>query len=175
MAGYLHYMLPISQGFVIHEMLGNQYFLSRNYQKARDILVLALKENPHSKPIRRKLIICFSQIGQIDMALDAFLSLVKEDAAFIINTDPVEDDCPCPELVFDIEAKTSRDSNKTNANIRLGILWLFCDVNRSIHHFSEAQKLQPDSSRIKSALSIITAKANLNTKDQSLTYQGGIL
>lgn len=175
MAGFLHYMLPISQGSVMHEMLGNQYFLTRNYQKARDNLVLALKDNPQSKPIRRKLIVCFTQIGQVDNALDVFLSLVKEDAAFIIDTDPVADDCPCPELVFDIEAKTSRDSNKTNANIILGILWLFCDVSRSIHHFTEARKLQPENPKIKSALSIITAKANLNKNDQSLTYNGGIL
>ena len=67
------------------EMLGNQYFLARNYSGAAQELEKVLREDSKNKAIRRKLIVCYTQIGEIQEALSLFLSLAKEDIGFIIN------------------------------------------------------------------------------------------
>lgn len=146
----------------MHEMLGNQYFLARKFDKAAENLSLAMHDNPDNKGVRRKLIICYTQIGEPEKALDIFLSLLKEDADFIINTDPVADDCPCPELVYDYEAKLPENPVKKNLLTILGMLWLYCDVERSIKYFSEALQRMPNNSRIKSILAILSAKMKNN-------------
>lgn len=136
------------------EMLGNQYFLARNYDDAVFELEGALSKDGKNKLIKRKLIICYNQIGQITKALDLFLSLIKEDANFIINIDPVADDCPCPELVY----KYEKDSDKINAIdplLRLGMLWLYCDVERSLAYFDKAHETSPNNPLVKSILSIL--------------------
>ena len=66
------------------EMLGNQYFLARNYSRSASELYKALKSDVRSKPIRRKLVICYTQIDEIGKALDTFISLIKEDVDFVI-------------------------------------------------------------------------------------------
>ena len=63
------------------------------------ILQYALDLDPLNKPVRKKLVICYLQIGEIQKALNIFYNLITEDIDCIINTDPVSDDCPCPDLV----------------------------------------------------------------------------
>ena len=58
------------------EMLGNQYFLARNYDGAAHELAGALLKDAKNKFIKRKLIVCYNQIGQIQKALELFLSLI---------------------------------------------------------------------------------------------------
>ena len=67
------------------EMLGNQYFLARKYSLAAEQLEKALFNDPGSKGIRRKLVVCYTQTGDIDKALQLFLSLIKEDIDFVIT------------------------------------------------------------------------------------------
>lgn len=76
------------------EMLGNKYFLARNYRGAAQNLQYVLSQNPINKAARKKIIICYTQTGEIEKAFENFYSLVAEDISFIINTDPVADDCP---------------------------------------------------------------------------------
>jgi len=137
------------------EMLGNQLFLVRNYSRALEMLENGLWKDPKNKYIRRKLIICYTQTGEIDKALDNFLWLIKKDIHFIIDIDPVADDCPCSELVFDTEAKFKENPESLNLQIISGILWLYCDVKRSIKHFHMAHSLDPSNPKIKSAITII--------------------
>jgi len=136
------------------EMLGNQYFLARNYDGAALELEGALLKDARNKLIKRKLIICYNQIGQIKKALELFTSLIKEDARTIIDIDPVADDCPCPELVY----KYEKDSEKIQAldpMLRLGMLWLYCDVERSLAYFEKALSDNPGNPAIQSILSIL--------------------
>ena len=155
-------------------MLGNQYFLARNYLKAAENLTLAMGENPTNKGIRRKLIVCYTQTGESEKALEIFLTLIKQDADFIINTDPIDDDCPCSELVFDYEARLPEKPVKKNLLIILGMLWLYCDLSRSIKYFREALQKDPENTRLKSVLAILNAKIN-HKSNHTLTYQGGTL
>jgi tetratricopeptide (TPR) repeat protein len=137
------------------EMLGNQYFIARNYPGAAQELEKALLNDQKSKPIKRKLIICFNEIGQIEKALQVFLSLVKQDAEFIINTDPVADDCPCPELVYIAENQSSNFVESFDYAARMGMLWLYCDVQKSLNYFDKAINMKPNDSGIKSVLAIL--------------------
>ncbi|NIV98549.1 tetratricopeptide repeat protein, partial [Candidatus Saccharibacteria bacterium] len=127
----------------MHEMLGNQLFLVRNYTRAAETLEKALRKKPKDKAIRRKLIVCYTQIGEVKKALQLFMSLANEDIDFIINIDPIEDDCPCPEIVYDMEAQLDQNQNSVDFQLNLGMLWLFCDIHKSIAYFKQAQKLDP--------------------------------
>lgn len=142
----------------MHEMLGNQCFLARNYLRAAENLEKALWKTPGNKLVRRKLIICYTQIGKIENALQTFLALIKEDIDFIMNSNPVDDDCPCSELVFDMERKYINEIRSLDANLVLGMLWLYCDLNRSFEYFKIAQLLNKQDSAIKSVLTILSAK-----------------
>lgn len=133
-------------------MLGNQYFLARKYSLAADELEKALFKDPASKGIRRKLIICEIQSGNINRALDLFISLVEEDAAFIINADPILDDCPCPELVYDMEAQFTDNKDSLNYHLKLAMIWLYCDVNKSLHYFNLSLEMNGENKSIKKVL-----------------------
>ena len=137
------------------EMLGNQLFLVRNYSRAVEMLEKGLWNDPKNKYIRRKLIICYTQIGEINKALDNFLWLIKKDIHFIIDIDPIADDCPCSELVFDSEATLHENPKSLNLLIISGILWLYCDVKRALEYFRMAHILDPSNPKIKSAITII--------------------
>ena len=139
-------------------MLGNQYFLGRDYARAAAELNEALKSDSSSKGIRRKLIICFTQIGDIGKALDIFISLIKEDIEFVINTDPISDDCPCPELVFDMEQKLENSKNSIDFNLVLGMLWLYCNVDKSLYYFNRVLQIDSDFSKVKIILALINAR-----------------
>lgn len=115
------------------EMLANQYFLTRKYCEAQAELESTLSKYPANKSIKKKLIICYVVNKDLRKAFDLFSELVNEDADFIINTDTILDDCPCPEIIYEIE-NTAVYANEEEKTIALGILWLYCDVNYSISH-----------------------------------------
>jgi hypothetical protein len=136
------------------EMLGNKYFLARNYQGAAKNLQYVLSEDPINKSARKKIIICYTQTGEIKKAFDNFYTLVKEDINFIINTDPVADDCPCPELVAKYGKIFPYENDSFDMKLMLGMLWLYCDVNKSSEIFGDLTKKSTDL-RIKEVLSLI--------------------
>lgn len=139
----------------MYEMLGNQFFLARNYQKAADQLEKALGKSPGNKAIRRKLIICFIQTGQVEKALQVFLSLIKDDIRFIMDVDPVADDCPCVELVYDLEKRVDPEHPSFRDLTALGMLWLYCNPERSRAYFQKALRCEPDNPVVKSILALI--------------------
>jgi len=122
----------------MNEMLGNRFFMIRNYAAAAHEFEAVLAADPHTKPVRKKLIICYVQLGQIPEALELFLGLVEEDTEFIINTDPEADDCPCPELIFEEENGVKPQRGSKTSLAALGILWLYCDIHKSLEYFEQA-------------------------------------
>lgn len=146
------------------EMLGNQYFLARDYARAASELYMALKLDVQNKAIRKKLIICYTQIGEIGKALDLFISLIKEDVDCVINTDPISDDCPCPELVFDMEQKLENNKKSIDFLLILGMLWLYCNVEKSIYYFNRVLKIEPDFAKTKIVLTLLDSRVVKNVK-----------
>ncbi len=139
------------------EMLGNHYFLARKYLLATKELEEALKKQPQNKAIRRKLVICNAQCGELERALDLLISLLEEDIEFITKSDPIFDDCPCPELAYELESQVDSDKKLATSNLKLGIFWLYCEIDKSIYYFNEYKKIKSDNPFVIKILSILNS------------------
>lgn len=137
------------------EMLGNQYFMVRNYRAAKNEFELALKKNPLQNNLKKKLIVCYTQTGKVKQAIDMFNELISENIGIIIDTDPIKDDCPCPELVEQIEKLKDTHTNSLDYHLILGIVWLYCDVNKSLEYFLKAKQLEASDNNIHKTIQII--------------------
>jgi hypothetical protein len=94
----------------------------------------------------------------VDKALTIFLSLIKEDIDFVINTDPVDDDCPCPELVFNMEHGNVSGQQTLDSSLVLGMLWLYCNLHKSYEYFAQASNLDNNDKIIKSILALLDVR-----------------
>ena len=139
------------------EMLGNQYFLARKYSLAANELGKALLKNPTNKAIRRKLIICEIQKDNISKALDLFVSLVEEDVSYIIDVDPIMDDCPCSELVYDLEEQFDNNQSSLNHLLKLAMIWLYCDVNKSLYYLNFCLSIDSDNNIVRKIINHLTS------------------
>jgi len=146
------------------EMLGNQYFIARKYESAANSLREALLDNPNNNVVKKKLILCYTQLGEVRKALNLFKELIEEDIDLIINTDTKEDFCPCPELIQKYGSVLPYEDNSTDLKIMLAILWLYCDAPKSLSFFKKVFEDEPDNKQIKSVTSIIEER--LKSKDK---------
>ena len=138
------------------EMLANHYFMIRNYTEAVNTYESVIAKTGISKAIRKKMIICYVRIYQIEKALAEFCGLVEDDVQFIINTDLTADDCPCPEIISEIE-NDEINFEGGQKDLAMGILWLYCDVKISLKHLSIYLKSSPNNSELNKAYQIIKA------------------
>ena len=148
-------------------MLGNKYFLARDYEGAAANFQHTLQTDPINKAMRKKLIICFTQIGQIQKAFDNFYKLVKEDINFVIETDLVAEDCPCPELIAKYGTVLPYESGSSDLKLMLAMLWLYCNVTKSIGFFKQVLLENTGDSRIIEVVSLIEKK---NKSTNKLTH-----
>lgn len=144
------------------EMLGNQYFLSRNYQLAASVYSKVHEAHPDNFSVTKRMIICFTQTGEIEKAFKYFYELVNADINLITNTDPVADDCPCPELTEKFGKVLPYEDNSKDLKLLLGILWLYCDANRSLQFFEQLASDNQNDTRFRNIVQII--KKHLNNK-----------
>ncbi len=139
-------------------MLGNQYFMARNYLGAADVFQNVLLEEPKNLNATKKLIISLTQIGKYSKAFDLFTNFINENIDFILNTDPIKDDCPCAELVTNLETKNKFGNESITSLETLGILWLYCDINNSIQYFEKALVLNTNDPKLNSVITILRKK-----------------
>lgn len=152
------------------EMLGNQYFMARKYLEASKAFQKVLEEEPQNINARKRLVIAYSQIGKYDKSFELFLNLVNDDIDIIVNTNPLRDDCPCPELVNNLE-KISATGNESFTTFKvLGVLWLFCDINKSREYFEKALQLNPNDEKLNTVLLNIKRKINSQQNTKSIQY-----
>jgi pentatricopeptide repeat protein len=119
------------------EMLGNFYFHQRKFLSAQEHLESSLQSNP-SDLIKKKLIICYTQSGLLDKAVEMLYELIRRDIILIVNTKSEEENCPCSELIYEIENNPKFSNESYNQNLVLGILWLYCDVKKSYTYLLKA-------------------------------------
>ena len=149
------------------EMLANQYFLVRNFISAKSIYESILEKDSTNKSIKKKLTICCITTGEVDNALSLFLSQIKDDIDFVIHTDIRSEDCPCPELISQIENEEKLFKNEIEKTIALGILWLYCSLEKSIDFFKKAEVKNSNDNRIKEINSILINKL-ISNKNNSI-------
>lgn len=135
------------------EMLANHYFLSRNYAQAIDAFSKTFREN-YPNNILKKLIICDITQGKIATAKEYFLRVISADPYLIIKTNIKEEDCPCPELISNFE-KNVYPPNSLDDLISLGMLWLYCDLTKSIEYVNRVKLSSPRDQFINQSLNIL--------------------
>ena len=140
---------------MVSEMLGNQYFLARKYAGAVSNFQQTLLDDPQNKSVRKKLIICYIQTGEIRKALEVFKELIEEDIEFIINTDMKEDACPCNELIQKYGKVLPYENKSVDVRIMLGMLWLYCDTEKSNEFFRSLLDENIENEKISSIVKII--------------------
>lgn len=134
------------------EMLGNQYFMARNYSAAQKEFEEVLSKYPENRSAKKKLVVCYTQTGKLKEAFSFFNDLVRTDIEFIIKTDPIKDDCPCPELTAKLQSHSDDISNSYEHNLSMGIIWLYCDVNHSLKYFTLLHESDPNNSDIENII-----------------------
>lgn len=137
------------------EMLGNQFFLARNFKKARDSYEAVLETEPENDFVKKRLIICYTQTGEIDKAFKLFYELVKKDISYITNTDIVADDCPCPELISRFGDVKPNEEFSFDTKLMIGMLWLYCDKAKALEFFDNLYSINKNNLRIAEVRNII--------------------
>jgi tetratricopeptide (TPR) repeat protein len=137
------------------EMLGNKYFSARNYKNAAINYQHILQTDPVNKAARKKLIICYTQTGQIQKAFDNFYQLIKEDINSITDTNLVAEDYPCKELVEKYGSLLPNEKDSFDMKLMLAMLWLYCDIKKSLEFFKRILVEKQSDSRIKEIVSLI--------------------
>lgn len=117
-------------------MLGNQYFLVGRYYDAIKELENALVSDPSNNQIKKKLIICYIKTNEIEKAFDIFNQLINQDISLILESNNLNDNCPCSEIIYELEnANIIKDQNQNN--LVLGMMWLFFNAKNSINYFQK--------------------------------------
>lgn len=140
------------------EMLANHYFMIRDFEKAADAYETAVSKCGMSSAIRKKMIICYIKTHQMKKALFEFFELVESDIHFLINTDLNSDDCPCPDIISEIERDEINFKDEYERMVALGMLWLYCDIKQSKIHFTKAWKIKQNDERIFQMIQLLNSK-----------------
>lgn len=146
------------------EMLANHYFLVRNFISAKSLFEKVLCKDISNISIKKKLIICYVITGEMKRALDLFHTQIKDDIDVILKTDLKSEDCPCPDLIAQIENQTGFFKNELDHLAGLGILWLYCSIEKSIEYFNELTNLSSKDKIYTEILSILLNKLSSNKK-----------
>lgn len=141
--------------------MGNYLFLIRNFSSAKEELEKLFRESAPDLLSLKKLIICYTQTEQLNEALEIAHSLLKENYDSILISDPEREDCPCMNLIEKLECGNLKRISRYNMLVELGILWLFCDDEKSLNRFEEALSLNSSDVRINQIISILKTKIKI--------------
>ncbi|MBK8230848.1 MAG: hypothetical protein IT349_07230 [Candidatus Eisenbacteria bacterium] len=134
-------------------MLANRYFLDRDYLHALPLLEAALADASNVSPIRKKLIVTNIVLGRLSEALDLLEQAVHEDPRSIIDTQAEDEDCPCPDLCRALEKRLPYATDPYPVLLSLGMLELYCSLERARTYLAQAGRVRADEPRIPRILS----------------------
>jgi tetratricopeptide (TPR) repeat protein len=144
------------RSLTMSEMLANQYFLARRFEKAQPLFEELLAHATASFRVKKKLIICYTQTGELEKAENLFLQVLREDPHLIIGTDPQSEDCPCPELTEQLERELKTKPPTVAQCNQLGMLYLCCELATSLHYFRLSLQMKSEQPRIIEIVDILT-------------------
>jgi hypothetical protein len=128
--------------------------MARKYLEAEREFESVIKDIPFNKIVRTKLIVCYAQTKKLKLALDHFRLLLSEDINFLIEADPQQYDIPCDEILNDLD-RSNFYSDQFGSNLHRGILWFYCDINKSLEYLAKAHELCPRDPKLNEVLAII--------------------
>ncbi len=138
-------------------MLGNQFFMARNYPAAQKEFEEVYLTKPENISVKKKLLICYTQTGKLKEAIKLFCEIINDDLEIILKTDPVKEDCPCPELIEKIEKQIHLENENKELLFVLAIIWLYCDENKSLEYFNKLNEIDPENNVVYSSIQIISS------------------
>ncbi len=141
----------------MNEMLGNQFFMARNYPAAQKEFEEVYLTKPENISVKKKLLICYTQTGKLKEAIKLFCEIINDDLEIILKTDPVKEDCPCPELIEKIEKQIHLENENKELLFVLAIIWLYCDENKSLEYFNKLNEIDPENNVVYSSIQIISS------------------
>jgi tetratricopeptide (TPR) repeat protein len=118
----------------MNEMLANQYFIAERFKDACEKYKEVLKVNPTNTQVKKKLILCYIQIGKVQDAFELFLEIITTNINTIIENEKNIYNQPCKKMIYELEHLPS-DLNETDKMLVLGMLWMYCDINQAIQYF----------------------------------------
>jgi len=148
----------------MHEMLGNQYFLARKFKEAAGEFEKALLLKPHNSLIKKKLIVCYIKCKDFEIALKVFENLINEDINIVLDSNSEKEDCPCKEIAYDIENSLT-DLSEIEKTVSLGMLWLYCDIRKSLSYFQKLSHNNPQNIIYKKVINQISNTLSNNYKE----------
>lgn len=119
------------------EMLANQYFMMRRYPEAMEIFEKIYPKEKSNVKVIAKLIICLIYNKNVDKAFQIFIDNVSNDPLIFFNTALKNEDCPCSDIIKNIENDFLLIEGKVEKKIALGILWSYCDINKATEIFEQ--------------------------------------
>ena len=144
------------------EMLGNHYFQLRDFDLAERTYEKLSQNQLSDLRIIKKLIICYTQTYNLDKALELLFILIKKDINTILNSGLKEDDCPCNDLIFQIENGKIKYPSDQETYISLGILWLYCNHTTSINYLQMALNENPENKNLNKVITFLKNLSNQN-------------
>lgn len=138
------------------EMLANQYFLARRFEKAQPMFAALLAKEPENLRAKKKMIICCTQLGELEQAERLIGEVLRENPYVIIDTDPQSEDCPCPELVESLEREIKMSPPSVRQLNQLGILYSYCNAETALTYFLRSLHVNREQPRIQKIVDILT-------------------
>ncbi len=125
------------------EMLANNYFIVRNYAKAKEIFLQLPDELRDECRVMKKLILCEIFLSEPYKALQYLLTILRRDPGIIVKTDIDTEDCPCRDLIIELEERTGYNNGDESNILSLAMLWLYCNLERAVEYIDLIE--DPDS------------------------------
>jgi hypothetical protein len=147
------------------EMLANQYFLARKFDKAVPHLESVIRNEPHNERARKKLIICYCETGHVRSALELFYNVIQSNIKLIVDTDIISEDCPCPELLERMKWYEEVAVNSFDFFCIMGMLHLYCDINDSLNAFNRAVEINSDDKLVQDIHDLIAEYDSVQSKE----------
>ena len=116
------------------EMLANNYFIVRDYAKAREVFLQLPEPVRDDCRVLKKLILCEIFLSQPYKALHYLLTILRRDPAIIIKIDIDTEDCPCRDLIIELEERAGYSDGDERSILSLAMLWLYCNLQRAMEY-----------------------------------------
>lgn len=138
------------------EMLANQYFLAMKYEQALPLFESVLDRDPINLKTKKKLIICYTQTGQLARAEALSVEVLQEDPYVIIDTDLQKEGCPCQDLATKLEHRLEGIPPGIMELNQLGILTLYWKPRTALQYFRHSMAMEPHQPCICKVVDLLT-------------------
>ena len=123
------------------EMLGNRYFMARQFALALPHLQTAVEKAPGNARARQKLVVCYLAADMLNAALSHFIRLFDQAPTLALMADPDMEICPCRELLASFSQTMAGRQRTARDYLTLGLLRASSDLPQAIDDLQRARDM----------------------------------